>query len=529
MRKILAAPLVISVALGAAAWATSALAQDAWPNVTVMRAVHQDESIPLRDMKLAPLTGPVERSAKKLRAIPFPLDASSASERVGPAQLAARAPVPTTDLLNVPGVGNGDHDFRPRFAPPDTVGAVGRNQYVQWVNVAFAVFRKSDGARLLGPFVGNALWTGFGGGCETNNNGDPIVQYDKIADRWIMSQFSVSTTPYLECVAVSKTSDATGAYYRYAFNYGNVDFVDYPKMGVWPDGYYVTYNVFANGQSFTGAKLCAMDRAQMLRGRPATQQCFDTGNQFGGFLPSDLDGDILPPRGSPNYMFNLQTTTSINLWKFKVDWANPANTTLTGPNSIRVPRFDRPCNGAFGGCVPQKDTTQTLDAISDRLMYRAAYRNFGDHESIVLNHSAASNNRAAVRWYEVRRPGGNVKLFQSGTFAPGNLHRWMGSIGMDKVGDIAVGYSRSSATAFPSIAYTGRAPGDPLGQLQDEKVIRAGGGSQTGGLSRWGDYSALTIDPVDDCTFWYTSEYLKESGAFNWSTRIASFKFPDCT
>jgi hypothetical protein len=206
-------------------------------------------------------------------------------------------------------------------------------------------------------------------------------------------------------------------------------------------------------------------------------------------------------------------------------------TTLTGPIAITVPTYTLPCGGSGGTCVQQKGTSQQLDTLGDRLMYRLAYRNFGDHESIVVNHSITSKTRVGVRWYELRSPGATPTRFQSGTFNPGTtLYRWMGSIAMDKVGDIAVGYSASGSAAFPSIRYSGRVPTDTLGKLETEKTIKVGGGSQSGNnLSRWGDYSALSVDPVDDCTFYYTNEYEKTTGSFNWSTRIASFKFPGCS
>jgi hypothetical protein len=222
---------------------------------------------------------------------------------------------------------------------------------------------------------------------------------------------------------------------------------------------------------------------------------------------------------------------SLNLWKFHVDWSNSANTTLTGPTNIPVAAFTRACNG--GACITQPSTGQRLDSLGDRLMYRLAYRNLGDHESLVVNHSVSvgknkHNSHAGVRWYEVRNPGGTPVVYQQATFSPDSAHRWMGSIAMDKQGNIALGYSVSSTSIFPSIRYTGRLAGDPLNTMQAENSIQAGGGSQLSGLDRWGDYSAMTVDPVDNCTFWYTTEYLKSSGAFNWSTRIASFKFPGC-
>ncbi len=225
-------------------------------------------------------------------------------------------------------------------------------------------------------------------------------------------------------------------------------------------------------------------------------------------------------------------SNSLNLWKFHADFATPGNATLTGPTNIPVAAFSAACGG--GACIPQPGTRQKLDSLADRLMYRLAYRNFGATESLVVNHSVkvSGNKRAQVvgiRWYELRVSSvGAPVVHQQGTFSPDSTNRWMGSIAMDKVGDMALGYSESSSTVFPSIRYTGRVPTDPLGTMQAENIIKAGGGSQLSNLSRWGDYSAMTVDPVDDCTFWYTTEYLKSSGTFNWSTWISSFKFPGC-
>jgi hypothetical protein len=427
--------------------------------------------------------------------------------------------------LNFAGVGNGAYGFVPNSAPPDTNGAVGATQYVQWVNESFAVFDKTTGALVHGPIAGNTLWSGFGGGCETNNDGDPIVQYDKAANRWVMTQFSVTTTPYLQCVAVSTTSDAMGPYNRYAFSQPN--FNDYPKLGVWPDGYYVSFNMFS-GNNFAGGRACAFDRTAMLAGNPATQICFQLSSSFGGLLPSDLDGSTPPPAGSPNYYVAFgNDSASLDIWKFHADFATPSNSTFVHSN-IPAPAFAAACGGG-GTCIPQSGTRQQLDSLADRLMHRLAYRNFGDHESLVVNHSVTAGSSVGVRWYEIRNPGGSPAVFQAGTYAPDANYRWMGSIAMDKVGNIALGYSVSSSSMHPAIRYTGRAPGDALGTLQAENIIVNGAGSQTTGLTRWGDYSAMTIDPTDDCTFFYTNEYLNANGTFNWSTQIASFKFPSCT
>ncbi|MEO8725869.1 MAG: choice-of-anchor D domain-containing protein, partial [Acidobacteriaceae bacterium] len=358
-------------------------------------------------------------------------------------------------------------------------------------------------------------------------DGDPVVIFDKIAQRWFIGQFSVGTTPYLYCAAVSTTADPTGTYYRYSFNYGGVNFPDYPKVGVWPDAYYTTFNIFANGQNFTGAQACAYDRTSMLAGRPATQQCFSTGANYGGLLPADQDGSVLPPVGAPNYMLALGITNSeLAFWKFHVDWATPANSTFTGPANIAVSGFSPACGG--GTCIPQKGTTQLVDSLADRVMYRLSYRNYGDHESLYVNHSVTAGSSVGARWYEIRNPATTPTVYQQGTYAPDARFRWMGSIASDKSGDLALGYSLSSTTDYPSISYTGRVPGDTLGTLETESSLFVGTGSQTGGLSRWGDYSSMSVDPADDCTFWYTTEYIPSNGSFNWGTRIGSFAFPAC-
>jgi hypothetical protein len=424
------------------------------------------------------------------------------------------------------GVGTGLAGAIVNSAPPDTNGDVGPNHYLQIVNSQFAVFSKT-GTVVYGPTNTNTLWRGFGGGCETNNDGDGTVRYDQLAGRWVVTQFSVSTTPYLQCVAVSTTSDPTGSYYRYSFNYGNTAFPDYPKLGVWPDAYYTTFNIFTNGTAFAGAKVCAFDRAKMLTGAAATQQCFDTDTSHGGLLPADVDGSTPPPSGSPNYQLEFGTNT-LNLWRFHVDWATPVNSTFSGPSAIPVASFSAACSGG-GTCIPQYATTNRLDSLADRLMYRLAYRNFGDHESLVVDHSVAAGTSVGIRWYELRNPSGTPTVYQQSTYAPDATYRWMGSIAMDHTGDVGLGYSVSSSTIRPGIRYTGRLASDPLSTLQAETTLVSGTGSQTGRLSRWGDYSSLTVDPTDDCTFWYTNEYLGTSGSFNWRTRIGSFKFPGCS
>ncbi|MGB8510550.1 MAG: hypothetical protein WCD76_19405 [Pyrinomonadaceae bacterium] len=495
------------------------------PIIETRQAVRFDVSRPLRDI--------VARPAKTSRSDfePKRFGTAPSSQSNDPViQSFASPSIAITAGLNFEGVGEGISGFNVNVAPPDTTGDVGDTQYVQWVNLSFAVFDKTSGAMVYGPAAGNTLWSGFGGPCSTSNDGDPLVQWDQLAHRWVLTQFAVpgGTAGYHQCVAVSQTADATGAYNRYQFDYA--DFNDYPKMGVWPDAYYVTYNMFRGGSTFSGGRVCALDRAKMLAGQAATQQCFQLSTSYGGLLPSDLDGNTAPPAGSPNYVLNFGTN-ALRMWKFHVDWTTPANTTLTGPTSIPVAAFTTGCGG--GTCIPQPGTNQQLDSLADRLMYRLAYRNFGTFQNLVVNHTVKTDTtkrgtKTGVRWYELRNPGGTPTVYQSGSFSPDTNYRWMGSAAMDKVGNLAVGYSLSSGTVKPSLRFAARSATDPLGTLGSETNLLTGNGVQTTGLARWGDYSTLSVDPVDDCTMWFTTEYQAVNGTFNWHTRIANFKLQGC-
>lgn len=499
----------------------AAVAQAQGPT-TVRRDVHHDVSPPLREMIRNARPGThEEREAEPRRSIPLPPGFTLLLD--DPVRQQNSLAFSPQLALNFEGLGDGQYNFWVEYVPPDTNGAVGLTQYVQWVNTYFAVFDKRSGALVAGPAPGNSIWTGFGGGCDNNNDGDPIVLFDKLANRWVMGQFSVSTSPYLQCIAVSLSPDATGAWYRYAFQYTYFD--DYPKMGVWPDAYYETFNMF-DDDDFVGSDACAYDRVAMLNGEPATQICFQQGPTVGGLLPADVDGTTAPPSGSPNYMMTYGAN-SLELYKFHVDFNTPSNSTFTGPTAIPVAAFTPLCNGGRD-CVPQLGADQQLDSLADRLMYRLAYRNFGQRESLVVNHSVAVNGSSGIRWYEIQAPGGTPVVAQQGTYAPDTSYRWMGSAAMDHIGDLAVGYSVSSAGKYPSIAFAGRMPSDPAGTLEAETSIFSGSGSQTN-ANRWGDYSAMTVDPVDDCTFWYTQQYQPANGAFNWHTRITNFKFPGCS
>src|SRR5437870_103891 len=310
--------------------------------------VHHDVSPALRDLPkvIQDETVRIAQEAEPVRRIPLPPGLKPGAEPDPVHQaIALLAPVQFAPIagLAFEGLGNKTLGFIVNGAPPDTNVAVGLTQYVQWVNTSFAVFDKSTGSLLAGPTLGNTLWTGFGGGCETNNDGDPIVAFDKLANRWVFSQFSVTGgPPFLQCVAVSTTSDATGSYNRYSFQYSNFD--DYPKMGVRPDAYYVTFNMFDSANQFLGSDVCAYDRHAMLIGHAATQVCFQQGNSIGGLLPSDLDGTTPPPAGSPNYMISFGSN-SLELFKFHVDFITPANSTFAGPLTISVAPFTPLCGG----------------------------------------------------------------------------------------------------------------------------------------------------------------------------------------
>jgi hypothetical protein len=433
-------------------------------------------------------------------------------------------------ILNFAGVGNVNG-----VLPPDTNGDVGPNHYVQMINLSFAIWDKS-GTLLYGPANNNTLWSGFGGPCETYNHGDPIVLYDQQAGRWLMSQFAVPG-PYYQCIAISQTGDPTGAWYRYAFLVHATKMNDYPKFGVWPDGYYMSVNQFDPG--WAGAGVFVFDRAKMLAGLAATFQYFDLGAvnlNYGGLLPSDLDGQA-PPAGAPNYFVSVDDNAwgyspdALHIWPFHVDWATPANSTLTGPTQLPTAAFDSNMCNYGRNCIPQPGTTRKLDAISDRLMYRLQYRNFGTHQTLVASHTVDVNgtNRAGIRWHELRNTGSGWSIYQQGTYSPDSHHRWMGSLAMDGAGNMALGYSVSSSFLYPSIRYTGRLAGDPLGTMpQGEATLIAGGGSQTHSASRWGDYSMMAVDPSDDCTFWYTQEYYATTSSAGWLTRVGSFTFPSC-
>ncbi len=503
------------------------LAAQGNPNVIVGRDYKHDVSPPLRDIPPARILPLPDHEANPNRPLGLP-HTNSADPVVQNtlAPLAMPAPLLNFDGIPFPGVVCS-------CAPPDTNGEVGATQYVQIVNEGYQVFNKATGASQLGPVSIATIWNGFGGVCQNNGDGDPVLLYDQLANRWLVSQFAGSSVPTDECIAISTTSDATGSYNRYGFHLGT-NFFDYPHLGVWPDAYYMSMNVFnSSGTSFLGPQPFAFDRTSMLAGQSATfiSPVGPLGGNADPFLPSDLDGSTLPPTGAPNSFVQFPGAGAYTTFHFHVDFTTPANSTWTTFASPAAAGFTLLCP-TTRACVPQAgvSSANNLDAIADRLMFRLAYRNFGDHESVVGNYTVSSGGVAGIRWFELRNvTSGPETVFQESTYQPDTTWRWMGSVAMDQSGDMALGFSASSSSINPQIRYAGRLASDPLNQLaQGETHLFDGTGSQSGTSNRWGDYSDITIDPVDDCTFWYTNEYYATTSSFNWRTRIGNFKFATC-
>jgi hypothetical protein len=404
--------------------------------------------------------------------------------------------------------------------PPDTNIDVGATQIVETVNSSFAVYSKTGGT-LLSPRNINTIWSGFGGACEANNDGDPIVLWDGIANRWLVSQFTASK-PYNECIAISTTADATGSWNRYAFELSTADFPDYPHLGVWPDGYYMSVNWFKRGRTYGGPRPYVFNRAKMLAGQAATFQTTSAplGSGVAPIHPADLDGVTQPPTGSPDLFFGFGSPMPV--YRFHVDWTNTANTTWGQSQSLGVASFTQQ------GAVPQPGTTQTLDSLGDRLMHRVTYRNFGTYESWTASHTVSTSSHAGVRWYEFTGPAsGSLSIRQQSTYSPDATNRWMGGFAQDKQGNQAVGFSVSSSSVYPGIRFAGRLATDPLNTMAQGESVALTGTGYPGGYSRWGDYSTRAVDPVDDCTFWFGTEY-NNSATWHWRTHITSFKFAGC-
>jgi hypothetical protein len=498
----------------------------------ILLPVKHDRTPELRDLPQLP----VEREDNETPHPPLPVRGGPArGPHVSDPKLQTSTPLVNaiTPLASFDGVGN-----LSGVLPPDTNGDVGPAHYVQWVNLSFAVYNKT-GALLYGPVSGKTLWQGFGGACQTENDGDPIVLYDEQSDRWLMSQFALPSYPrgpFYQCIAVSTTGDPLGSWNRYAYSFNKLN--DYPKFGVWSDGYYMSINQFTCsvlGCSWAGQGVVAFERSQMMAGAAARAVYFDLASNasLGGMLPADLDGSTPPPPGSPNYFVQVDDQPDqLQLWEFHADWSNIANSTFTRGALLATSPFDSNMCGGSRNCIPQAGTSAKIDAIADRLMYRLQYRNFGSYDTLVTNHTVDTGaDRGGVRWYELRNPHTAPSIFQQGTYAPADtLHRWMGSAAMDKNGNIAIGYSVSNGQTFPAIRFTGRLSTDPPDTLTiTESDLRQGTGSQTHTSGRWGDYSMLAVDPTDGCTFWYTSEYYDVgASSAGWSTNIGSFKLAGC-
>jgi len=476
----------------------------------------------------------------------------------GTTQMGSALNIPAPSLT-FEGLSNQDNfnTFGFRVNPPDPNGDVGPNHYVEMINLVFAVYSKT-GTLLLGPIDTGTLWAGFAIPDCTDPSGDPVVLYDQLKDRWLLTQFTTRGPEFFDCIAISQTGDPTGAYNRYAFSTG-VNFPDYPKYGLWRNSYIITTREFGPTVEY-GIGVYALERDKMAEGDPNARAVsfFLDGNAPGmlplvgdGLLPPDIDGHRMPANGAPAPIIGTQddgafygaTFDALNIWELSVKWqANPV-ASITLKTQLPVASFDSifPCGPSSRDCLPQPGITnpaQFLDILSyrQRPTFRLAYRNFGTYESLVTNQSVeALPGVAGVRWYEIRRTGGTYSVYQQGTYALNDgVHRWMGSIAQDKNGNMALGYSVVNGTnVYPGIRYTGRLKGDALGQMTlGEGTIINGSGVQLTTNSRWGDYTDMTVDPTDECTFWYVNEYYTAAGqassAAGWQTRIASFKLPGC-
>lgn len=531
--KTVQACLLSSLLIGVAAWGQESGNGRAVP--VVRDAVAYDSMPALHNIR------PVPPPIAGVRELPR----KTLPGRVGSA--APGGPIDTVVQANAPvglsgSVGQG-FDGVPNVngvLPPDPTGAIGPNHYVQAVNLSFAIYNRT-GTVLYGPVNTNTIWNGFSGPCQSSNDGDPIVLYDRVADRFLISQFALPNYPagpFYECIAVSATSDpVSGGWHRYAFLVSNTKMNDYPKLSVWPDGYYMTVNQFAQSTlNWAGAGVAAFERSKMLLGQAARMIYFDlysVNSNLGGMLPSDWDGGAAnqPPANAPNIVAEIDDNAwgyspdQIWLWQFHADWANPGSSSFTQIGTLPTAAFDTNMCGYARACIPQPGTAAKLDSLSDRLMFRMPYRNYGTHQSLLLNHTVDSNgaDRAGIRWYELRNSGSGWGIYQQGTHAPADgQHRWLGSIAANDNGDIALAYSVSGSSVNPSLRFTSRTAADPLGQMtQPETSIVAGSGYQTHTAARWGDYAQLTPDPTDPTALWFTGEYTNSVSSAGWRTRIA--------
>jgi hypothetical protein len=430
-----------------------------------------------------------------------------------------------------------------QLAPPDTNAAIGDTQIVQWVNICYSVFDKATGALIAGPIAGNHFWAGFGGACQVRNDGDIIIQWDKANHVWVASQNTFA--PFMTCIAVSTTADATGSFNRFAFT--QPGFPDYPKWGLTSSAYYQTQNDFGTGSAFVGVNVCAYDAAALRAGSKKAKQVCILDNSGGtlfddSMLPADSDSDPKPTTPPAEVLVgsidNPTSGANVFYYVLNVSFKGKGKATLTGTNGtlpIAVPAYSLACGG-FGACIPQPSAgSELLDSLGDRLMYRLAFFDDGTTQHFMVTHSVNDSASAVgARWYEFTSPSSastpTLTLAQSGQTPADGHFRWMGSVARDKFGDIALGYSRSSAAAgdFPSIYVSGQTAGEPAGTTDPEVLVKQGSGSQSNTGSRWGDYSSMALDGADQCTFLYTTEYYPFDGSFQWYTWVSVVKFPSC-
>ena len=450
--------------------------------------------------------------------------------------------------------------------PPDTDGDVGPNHYMQTVNSSIRIFDKT-GTSLSGPTTYNSFFSALGAGTPCGNNqndGDGVIFYDHIADRWIVSDFAFPAFPgtsFYQCIGVSKTSNpVSGGYWLYAVQVDpshNNYLGDYPKFGMWPDAYYMTVNEFSNNTTFNGVRVYAFDRSTMINGGAANTIAFsvlpaDLGDQY-SFVPASFRTGNAPPAGQPEWVMSVNSSaiagtveTQVFVRRFHVDFATPANSTF-GVGASHAPDGIITVNGFVGAftsttsnIVPNGTTSPTnryLDTLGDKLMYPLIYQNRGATESIygvqTVNNNQGGTGPTGIRWYQFNMTGNTIPATptQQQTFTNGNdgLWRWMPSINVDRLGNVAIGYSVSSTTLNPEIRYAGRLASDPLNNLsQGEAVMTTSAGHQTSTFGRWGDYSTMFVDPNDGCTFFHTNEYYTADSTTTWSTRVGSFKFAGC-
>ncbi len=448
--------------------------------------------------------------------------------------------------------------------PPDTVGDVGPNHYVEALNSAFRVYNKT-GTPLTNPITFNSFFSGLvGTPCQNQNEGDPFVFYDHVADRWVISDFAFPSFPgnsFWQCIAVSQTPVPTGAYFLYALQVDSANpnqLGDYPKFAMWDSGgspaqnaYFFTVNLFTNNTTFNGVRAFALDRASMLTGGPAhaiaiTIPTAGLGNSY-SLVPASFRTGNPPPNGRDEFLLAIDspasggvTLTKVKGWKFHVDFGTPANSTLGvgvnhSPNAqITVSGFVDAFTNATTNLVPQPGTSQRLDTLGDKIMTPVVYQNLSGTESLWADHTVCTDvnctGPTAIRWYQFNVTGGNfpANAAQQQSWTNGNdgLWRWMPSIAADQNGNVAIGYSSSSPAQFPSIRYAGRLIADPPNNLgQGEGIMTSGGGSQTHFTGRWGDYSMTTVDPADNKTFWHVNEYYPATSSSSWFTRIGKFNF----